>query len=81
VIPIYHVCHFVWDFLAPKEWETLRSAALPYEAYAIWRNQAHREEIDSLYLEQPTPTGDLLSIDRVRKNGCAFSISIPSTAI
>jgi hypothetical protein len=46
------------------------SIALPFEAYAIWRGQVLCEEIQSLLLERPAPTGAPLLIIRVRKNGC-----------
>jgi hypothetical protein len=38
--PVDLICHFVWDFLTAQERVSLRSAALPFKAYAIWRNQA-----------------------------------------
>jgi hypothetical protein len=71
-MPVYHICHFVWDFLTPEERASLRSAALPFEAYAIWRKKPPCEDIHSLLLERPVPTGAPLSIDRVQKNGCAL---------
>jgi hypothetical protein len=70
--PVYHVCHFVWDLLTPDEQVSLRLAVLPFDAYAIWRAQALREEKQSLLLELPTPTSAPLSINLVRKNGCAL---------
>jgi hypothetical protein len=70
--PVYHVCHFVWGFLTHNEHMMTRSASLFFEAYAIWRSQALREEIQSLLLEQPALTGAPLSINRVRKYGCAL---------
>jgi hypothetical protein len=70
--PIYHVCHFVWDFLAPDKQTTTSSAALPFEAYTIWRAHALGEETQSLLLERLAPDGAPLSIDQVRKNGCTL---------
>jgi hypothetical protein len=63
--PIYHVCHFIWKFLDNEDQAVLRSAALPFEVYTIWWHRAFIEDIDS-------PTGAVLSIDRVRLNGCAL---------
>jgi hypothetical protein len=69
---VYHVCQFVWNFLTPTERVLLRSSSLPFDAYAIWRNQALRKETKSLPLERPAPIGTPFSIDRVRKNGCTL---------
>jgi hypothetical protein len=55
-----------------REWVSLRSPYLLLEAYAIWWNQAHHEEINSLLLERLAPTGAQLLIDRARKHGCAL---------
>jgi hypothetical protein len=38
VNPVYHICHFVWEFLTPEEQATLRSAALPFKTYTIRLN-------------------------------------------
>jgi hypothetical protein len=70
--PVYHTCHFVWDFLTPDKHVSLRLSALPFKTCAIWRTHDLCEEIQSLQLDRPVPTCNPLLINRMHKNCCAL---------
>jgi hypothetical protein len=78
VTSVYHISNFVWDSLTPEERVALRSAALPFEAYDIWRSQVHRfppAGADGPYLCTP------LDRQSAQEMAAPFSVSILSMAI
>jgi hypothetical protein len=68
----HYVIHNAWDYLLPKDRQTLITACPIFLSYALLRMHAATIDITPLQLPRPPPDSSPIDDHRVHLMGCAF---------